>query len=248
MVLVLVIGDFFIPQRAIDIQAKFKKLLVPGKIQQILCTGNLIEKSVLDWLRTIAPDVQIVKGDYDEMQHPLTKVVQYGPLRIGLIHGHQLVPNNDIETLALTARHLDVDILCTGHSCQVECFEYEQIMFINPGSATGAWKPGIPLQPASTQSQDANNAVPKSTDTDTKGKGKENDRTASNTMKETSRKRIGPNSIPSFVLLDVQDTAVMIYVYQLINDEVKIVKMEYKKASMAAMPDQISSGMSTLAV
>ena len=67
MVLVLVIGDLHIPHRTYDLPAKFKKLLVPGKIQQIVCTGNVCDKETLDYLRGIAPDVHVVRGDYDEV-------------------------------------------------------------------------------------------------------------------------------------------------------------------------------------
>jgi vacuolar protein sorting-associated protein 29 len=67
MVLVLVIGDLHIPHRTHDLPAKFKKLLVPGKIQQILCTGNVCDRETYEWLRTVASDVQVVKGDYDEV-------------------------------------------------------------------------------------------------------------------------------------------------------------------------------------
>ncbi|TKA70837.1 hypothetical protein B0A55_06933 [Friedmanniomyces simplex] len=63
--LVLVLGDLFIPDRAIDIPAKFKKLLTPGKIGQILCLGNLTSPSVYAFLRQLAPDLQLVKGDFD---------------------------------------------------------------------------------------------------------------------------------------------------------------------------------------
>lgn len=41
MVLVLCIGDFHVPHRASDLPAKFKSLLIPGKIARILCPGNL---------------------------------------------------------------------------------------------------------------------------------------------------------------------------------------------------------------
>lgn len=41
MVLVLAIGDLHIPHRAPDLPAKFKQMLVPGKIQHILCVGSL---------------------------------------------------------------------------------------------------------------------------------------------------------------------------------------------------------------
>ncbi|KAJ0729467.1 putative phosphodiesterase metallo-dependent phosphatase [Helianthus annuus] len=46
MVLVLAIGDLHIPHRAPDLPAKFKSMLVPGKIQHIICTGNLCIKQI----------------------------------------------------------------------------------------------------------------------------------------------------------------------------------------------------------
>lgn len=91
MVLVLIIGDLHIPIRTHDLPAKFKKLLVsrsdltssalgskrlifvgsipqvPGKIGQILCTGNICDKETYDYLRTVAPDVLSVRGDFDSV-------------------------------------------------------------------------------------------------------------------------------------------------------------------------------------
>ena len=68
MVLVLIIGDLHIPHRAHDLPAKFRKLLVPGKIQQILCTGNVCDRETYEYLRTVASDVCVVRGDYDEVR------------------------------------------------------------------------------------------------------------------------------------------------------------------------------------
>ena len=44
MVLVLCIGDLHIPHRSVDLPREFKNLLVPGKVHQTLCTGNLCTK------------------------------------------------------------------------------------------------------------------------------------------------------------------------------------------------------------
>ena len=68
--LVLVLGDLHIPHRCNTLPAKFKKLLVPGKIQHILCTGNLCTKESYDYLKTLAGDVHIVRGDFDEVGGP----------------------------------------------------------------------------------------------------------------------------------------------------------------------------------
>lgn len=66
--LVLVLGDLHIPHRCNTLPAKFKKLLVPGKIQHILCTGNLCTKESYDYLKTLAGDVHIVRGDFEEVR------------------------------------------------------------------------------------------------------------------------------------------------------------------------------------
>lgn len=54
--------------------------------------------------------------------YPEQKVVTVGNFKIGLTHGHQVVPWGDIESLALVQRQLDVDILITGHTHRVTCY------------------------------------------------------------------------------------------------------------------------------
>ena len=136
MVLVLVIGDLHIPHRTHDLPSKFKKLLVPGKIQQILCTGNVCDRETYDYLRTVAADVHVVRGDYDEVRalhqfgsiftnvtslhqsvaSPLSLTVTHSPIRIGVIHGHQCIPTGDLDSLNSIARQMDVDVLISGHT------------------------------------------------------------------------------------------------------------------------------------
>ncbi|KAM9118163.1 vacuolar protein sorting-associated protein 29-like isoform 1-T1 [Pangshura tecta] len=180
--LVLVLGDLHIPHRCNSLPAKFKKLLVPGKIQHILCTGNLCTKESYDYLKTLAGDVHVVRGDFDEnLNYPEQKVVTVGQFKIGLIHGHQVIPWGDTASLALLQRQLDVDILISGHTHKFEAFEHENKFYINPGSATGAYN------------------------------------------------ALEINIIPSFVLMDIQASTVVTYVYQLIGDDVKVERIEYKK-------------------
>ncbi|KAK2723344.1 hypothetical protein QYM36_001866 [Artemia franciscana] len=140
--LVLVLGDLHIPFRRESLPAKFKKLLIPGRIHHILFTGNLTTKDSLDYLRSLASDVHVVKGDFDEgIDLPEQKVITVGQFRIGLIHGHQVIPWGDIDALATVQRHLDVDILISGQSHKFEAYEHGNRFFINPGSATGAYTP-----------------------------------------------------------------------------------------------------------
>ena len=46
-----------------------------------------------------------VRGDFDEISSlPETKTMQIGNFKIGLIHGHQVVPWGDLEALAAVQR------------------------------------------------------------------------------------------------------------------------------------------------
>ncbi|KAK5116648.1 hypothetical protein LTR62_007322 [Meristemomyces frigidus] len=221
--LVLVLGDLFIPDRAIDIPAKFKKLLTPGKIGQILCLGNLTSPSVYTFLKQLAPDLQLVKGDFDilltvphqpqhvgagQPQEPvgfpiptaLSKVVTHGTLRIGFTHGDSIIPPGDPDALLIAARQMDVDVLCWGGTCKFEAYEMEGKFFINPGSATGAvsW----------------------------------NDETLGVDGEEEG-------NTPSFVLMDVQGDVLVLYVYQLRRDEkgvetVGVEKVNFRKGASGA--------------
>lgn len=141
--LVLVIGDLHIPQRSQGLPDKFKDLLEAGskKIQHILCTGNLCNKETLDFLRSLVPtDVNVVKGTLDDVKSfPEQKTVTIGSFKIGLFHGHQITPWNDLEALAKVQRSMDVDILITGETHQFSVASKNGILFLNPGSATGAW-------------------------------------------------------------------------------------------------------------
>ncbi|VDB95886.1 unnamed protein product [Peniophora sp. CBMAI 1063] len=187
MVLVLVIGDLHIPHRVHDLPAKFKKLLVPGKIQQILCTGNVCDRETYEYLRTIAADVHVVRGDYDESAaFPLSMTVNHSPIRIGVVHGHQCIPTGDLDSLGSIARQLDVDVLISGHTHTFQAIERDGRFFLNPGSATGAWTGAFNGDP-----------------------------------------------IPSFALMDIQGPVVVTYVYQLIEGEVRVEKVEYRKDAEA---------------
>lgn len=188
--LVLVIGDLHIPFRAHDLPAKFKKLLVPGKIQQIICTGNVCNTDYLHYLRTIAGDVHLVKGDYDDNPHfPSSLILNHAPLRIGVLHGHQVVPAGDTQSLAAVARAMDVDILLTGHTHRFEAFELEGRFFVNPGSATGAWHPTWPLRDPASVAALADKASAQAKEAAAKGDKKAEDPKAKKSTKPTDSKK-----------------------------------------------------------
>lgn len=116
-------------------------MLVPGKMQHILCTGNVGSPEQVAYLKSLAPNVHIVRGDFDQGVDglPDTKVVTIGNFKIGVCHGHQIVPWGDDEALAILQRKLGVDILITGHTHRNTTRVYEGAWFLNPGSITGAY-------------------------------------------------------------------------------------------------------------
>ncbi len=197
--LVLVIGDLHIPFRAHDLPAKFKKLLVPGKIQQIICTGNVCNTDYLHYLRTIAGDVHLVKGDYDDNPHfPSSLILNHPPLRIGVLHGHQVVPAGDTQSLAAVARAMDVDILLTGHTHRFEAFELEGRFFVNPGSATGAWHPTWPLRDPASVAALAEKAAAKAKEASASADAKKVDKKADDakTRRKLTMRRKTSHQIP----------------------------------------------------
>jgi len=104
-------------------------------------------------------------------------------------------------------RELDVDIVITGHTHKFEAYEFGDKFFVNPGSATGAYS-GL------TRSRSPSSSflhLPLLT----------------LFIHLTSPLISDVN--PSFVLMDIQGSNVVTFVYQLINGEVKVDKLEYKK-------------------
>jgi vacuolar protein sorting-associated protein 29 len=117
-------------------------MLVPGKMQHVICTGNLGEEQ-FEELRELAPSVYVVEGDMDTFTSnptfPETRVVLVGEFRIGIIHGHQVIPWKSPAALARWRRKLNCDFLISGHTHQNEVTQVDGHYHINPGSITGAY-------------------------------------------------------------------------------------------------------------
>ena len=137
--LVLVVGDMFVPQRSPDINEQFKSILIPNKLQHVLSLGNIGSRESYDWLKSLSNDFHTVKGDYDDGEIPEQKVVQIGEFKIGMIHGHQVLPWGDIDALTNVQRELGCDILLSGHTHQISIKAKDKKFYINPGSISGAF-------------------------------------------------------------------------------------------------------------
>ena len=68
---------------------------------------------------------------------PEYKVVEINNLKILMLHGHQIIPRNDLEALNLLRIEFGVDIVVFGGTNEIFVEEYDKALFLNPGSATG---------------------------------------------------------------------------------------------------------------
>ena len=140
--LVLVLSDILIPLKSPSIDSQFKSILLPNKINHLLCLGNIGNQDTLYWLQSLSPDVHIVKGDYDIYQnYPEKKVIQIGSFRLGMIHGHQILPPGNMDALSGIQSELDCDILLSGFTYKYGINIKENKLFMNPGSITGGLSP-----------------------------------------------------------------------------------------------------------
>lgn len=247
--LVLALSDAHIPDRAVDLPTKFKKLLsIPDKISQVAVLGNSSgSSSFLKFVTDITPNVHMVRGEFDNatipvihptrvpivkpgsndkiekstrVELPLNTVFTQGDFKIGCCSGYTVVPKNDPLSLLALARQLDVDILLWGGTYNVEAYTLEGKFFINPGSCTGSYNTDWPVF------------------SDILGKTqKEEENNDDGTEKTENVKKnilvsdldINGSNVPSFCLLDIQGTTCILYIYLFVDGDVKVDKVVFEK-------------------
>jgi len=105
-------------------------------VDLILHAGDIVELSVLDELRAIAP-VEAVAGNMDDAEvHrklPSKKVLALGNYSIGLIHGKYKI---DLQREMIRKEFEDVDLIVYGHSHTPFWGKIDGVLYLNPGSPT----------------------------------------------------------------------------------------------------------------
>ena len=116
--LVLVLGDAHVPDRASKIAEGFQRMLVPNKMQHVICTGDC--DGIMDQLQGLAPNMHVVAGINGGANStmPESRVLQVGAFKIGVVHGHQILPWKNEAAVDRWRRKLGVDVLISGHSHQ----------------------------------------------------------------------------------------------------------------------------------
>jgi len=104
----------------------------------ILHAGDVTAPIVLETLEEIAP-VLAVRGNVDYLGLPEEEKIEADQIRIGMIHGHQLLSLN-AQFLTLKALDMDVDLLVFGHTHRFYFDSFslygKRVYLLNPGSPT----------------------------------------------------------------------------------------------------------------
>lgn len=105
-------------------------------VDLILHAGDLVETSVLDELRTIAP-VEAVAGNMDDagvhLKLTAKKIIFLGKYKVGLIHGKYKI---ELQREMIRKEFNDIDLIVYGHSHVPFWGKVDGVYFLNPGSPT----------------------------------------------------------------------------------------------------------------
>ncbi len=105
-------------------------------VDLIMHAGDIVELSVLDELRAIAP-VEAVAGNMDDAEvHarlPHKNVITLGKYTVGLIHGKYKI---NVQKEMIRKEFDKVDLIVYGHSHTPFWGKIEGVYFLNPGSPT----------------------------------------------------------------------------------------------------------------
>lgn len=129
-----VISDTHVPTVARSLPAAVFDIF--KDVDLILHAGDIVQLSVLDELRMIAP-VEAVAGNMDDpeaqLRLPHKKIIPLGKFSVGLIHGKYKIDRQK----ALIRQEFDqVDLIVYGHSHTPFWGKVGDVYFLNPGSPT----------------------------------------------------------------------------------------------------------------
>ena len=129
-----VLSDTHVPTGSPALPAKVFELF--AGVDLILHAGDIVELSVLEELRAIAP-VEAVAGNMDDAEAqarlPRKKILTLGRFRAGLIHGKYKI---DVQRQMIRQEFDDVDLIVYGHSHAPFWGREHGVWFLNPGSPT----------------------------------------------------------------------------------------------------------------
>lgn len=129
-----VLSDTHVPNAATALPPAVFELF--AGVDLILHAGDIVELSLLDELRAIAP-VEAVAGNMDDAEVrarlPQKKVLSLGGFSVGLIHGKFRI---NVQREMIRREFGVVDLIVYGHSHAPFWGPVDGVYFLNPGSPT----------------------------------------------------------------------------------------------------------------
>jgi hypothetical protein len=129
-----VLSDTHVPTAARSLPPAVFELF--KNVDLILHAGDILELSVLDELRAIAP-VEAVAGNMDDaevrLELPDKKIIPLGAFKVGLIHGKYKI---DVQREMIRKEFDDIDLIVYGHSHIPFWGKVHGVYYLNPGSPT----------------------------------------------------------------------------------------------------------------
>ena len=140
---VLVFGDTHIPSRRDSIPEEFYQHIKDNVYDLALITGDLERESDMRAALPPIPRSFIVIGNMDySSSYNFHEQVQLDDFNLLLIHGTQLRPRGSIEQLWEILQQIGGDVAVHGHTHKAAIDLYNDRLFLNPGTisgATGGW-------------------------------------------------------------------------------------------------------------
>ncbi|REK77613.1 metallophosphoesterase family protein [Paenibacillus paeoniae] len=135
---IVVLADTHMPRMAKKLPARLLSEL--ANADAIIHAGDWTSLSVYEQLAAFAPTYGVAgNNDGEEIQAKfgLRRLLQFGPWRIGIVHGHGAARRASTESHAIAAfKDTPVNLIIYGHSHIPVLKRVDDLIVFNPGSPT----------------------------------------------------------------------------------------------------------------
>ncbi|MEM4735657.1 MAG: YfcE family phosphodiesterase [Candidatus Thorarchaeota archaeon] len=136
---ILVFGDAHVPSRADSIPAGFYRHIHDTVYDLAIVTGDLVDESQMRAVLPPLPVCHIVQGNMDHnTDYNMHEELTVEGFALLALHGTQLSPRGNIRQLNEIAHRTGSDIVIHGHTHVPSVELYDAVLFLNPGTITGA--------------------------------------------------------------------------------------------------------------
>jgi putative phosphoesterase len=134
-----VFGDTHIPTRRKSIPERFYEHIAKNEYDLALITGDLVREQDMRAALPQLPRAFIVRGNMDYgLEHNVSEQIQLDKFKILLIHGTQFRPRGGLEDFISILHHVGADVGIHGHTHVAAIELYQNKLFLNPGTISGA--------------------------------------------------------------------------------------------------------------